>query len=447
MKTGAWAVAIAGCLLALGGRPTAGEVIPEEIAPPDAIATPPPGGTVAVDSTTGGGGASLPSAVWTTLGDAVTEFFEPGRPRNSGKPDRFVLSVRPAIGYDNNVFTTQSDQVRSGTASLSSVGAYNFGDERLKLSGLLSGGVTAYDNRPGDATDLSGGISGTASYFVTRRLQVAAQAGITYLAQPSPTVIGGTPRYSGDYIVANAGFDVFYSLRPRLSLRLGYDVNGIKYTDEAQNQALGYTQQTVTLGLNYLLTPRFTLVTEYRYTPLSYYETGQDSVGQIVSAGFMASFTPRLLWNFQLGAEARKLNSTTPGATSEYTGPFVETRFSYELPRDAGVDFSLRYGTEPSGVAGISISETLRAALNLRYQFATRLTGNLEIAYQHSHYDQPGDADDYSQAFYSVTAGLTYRLNAALGVNLQATYFAVDSELPSSDYNRTVTSLGLELLF
>lgn len=438
-------LAMGACLggLWLDDTVRAAEPIPEEIitepaagndGAPQASAPPAPAG-------------DFSRAVLTTVGDVVSDFLAPGLPRTTRKPERFQLSVRPSVGYDNNVFTTQTDQVRSGTASLNAVGAYNFGDERLKLSSLISGGVTTYDNRPGDSTDLSGGISGTASYFVTRRLQVAAQAGITYLAQPSPTVIGGTPRYTGDYIVGDAGFDIFYSLRPRLSVRLGYDINGIKYTDEAQNQSLGYTQQTVTLGLNYLLTPRFTLLTEYRYTPLSYYETGQDSVGQILSVGFLSSFTPKLTWNFQLGAESRQLNSTAPGATSEYIGPFLETRFSYQLPRDGLLDFSVRYGTEPSGVAGISISETLRAALTLRYQLATRLTGNLEIAYQHSRYDQPGDSEDYSQAFYSLTAGLTYRLNAAVGVNLQATYFAVDSELQASDYNRTITSLGLEFLF
>lgn len=383
-----------------------------------------------------------------SLDDLVGAFLELGAPGDPNQTDKLRLRTSTTIGYDDNVFTTNTDPIASGTASLDGEASYNFGDERLKLSSSLAGGVTYYDNRPGDDTDYNGTFRAATSYFVTRRLRVSGDAAIAYLSQPNPTVIGGVSRFNGDYITANLGFDVSYNLTPRFSARVGYRFTGIQYTDESQNESLGFTQETYFVGLDYLVSPRFTLTTEYRYSPLSYYESDQNSTGHIYTVGFVALFSPKFRWTLQGGAEARVLENATQGDAAEnYVGPFLETDVSYEFRPGSSLSASLRYGTEPSGVAGISIRETLRGTLAMRYAFTPRLVGDVALSYQHDNFDQPGNTADFTQTFYTASLGLRFQLNPALAATAGYSYSAVQSENSFDEYTRNITTVGLEIIF
>jgi predicted porin len=383
-----------------------------------------------------------------SLWDFFSNFFELGSPGDPNHPDKLLLTIGTTIGYDDNVFTTKTDEVASGTAGLNGALTYNFGSERLKIASTLALGTTYYDNRPGDDTDFNSAFSLATSYFVTRRLQVSANAAFAYLSQPSPTLIGGVSRFSGDYTTTNLGLGLSYSLRPRLSLRLQYRMNSIAYTEEAQNQSLGFSEQNYILGLDYLLTPRLTLTTEYRYNPLSYDAANQDSTGQILTFGFGASFTPKLRWNFQAGAEARMLNNTTqPDSPSSYIGPFVESDLTYGFAPGSSLVGTLRYGTEPSGAAGISIRQTLRGSLSLQYAFAGRLSGDATLSYEHDSYDQPGEINDFTQEYYTGSLGLRYQFNPALALTVRYEYSTVKSEIEADGYTRGISTLGLQIIF
>ncbi|MDD5200270.1 MAG: TonB-dependent receptor, partial [Terrimicrobiaceae bacterium] len=178
------------------------------------------------------------------------------------------------------------------------------------------------------------------------------------------------------------------------------------------------------------------------------YQSNQDSTDHILSAGFTTTFSPRLKWVLQGGAEARILNNTTTeGAASHYLGPFLETDVQYAFKPGSALVGSIRYGTEPSGVSGISIRQTLRGSLALQYSFAGRLGTDLGISYEHDHYDQPGSANDFSQEFYTASVGLRYQFNPAFALTARYEYSAVKSEVETDEYTRGVSTLGLEVIF
>ncbi len=383
-----------------------------------------------------------------SLWDFFSQFFELGSPGDPNHPDKLRLSIATTLGYDDNVFTTNVDQVASGTAGVTGVLSYKFGSERLKIASSLVLGTTYYDNRPGDDTDYNGNFGLMTSYFVTRRLQLTGDASIAYLSQPNPMLIGGVSRFSGDYTAMNLGLGMNYNIRPRLSVRLQYRYNSIEYADEVQNQSSGFINQNYIVGFDYLMSPRLTLSAEYRYNTLAYYEAEQDSTGQIFSLGFTANFSPKLKWTFLAGAEARTLNNTSqPGATSNYLGPFLETDAEYGFAPNSSLIGSLRYGTEPSGTAGISVRETLRGALTLRYAFSGRLMTDATISYEHDNYDQPGETNDFAQEYYTGSLGLSYQFNPALALTLRYEYSSVKAEDEINSYTRDITSLGLEIIF
>lgn len=383
-----------------------------------------------------------------SLWDFFSRFFELGSPGDPAHPDKFRVTVGTNVGYDDNVFTTKTDQVASGTAGLNGTMSYNVGTERTKIASSLAVGTTVYENRPGDSTDYNGTFGLSGSHFFTRRLQVTGGVSLSYLSQPNATLIGGVSRFSGDYMVANVNLEVIYSVRPRVNTRVGFRLNAIKYTDAIINQGQGFSEQTYTLGLDYLLSPRTTLNLEYRLSPLSYYETNQNSVGHVLTVGFVTSFSPRLKWDFQAGAEARQLTDTGPqSGTSLYLGPFVETNVRYLLGPASSVTANMRYGTEPSGVSGISIRQTLRGGVSLTRAFGGRFVCDVGISYEHDNYDQPGDINDFTQEFYTAGVGLRYNFNPAFALKARYDYSAVRSEVESSEYARGISTLGLEIIF
>jgi opacity protein-like surface antigen len=382
-----------------------------------------------------------------SLWEGLGRFFELGASGDPNHLSKVRISISPTVGYDTNVLTTKEDPIASATSGFNGTAAYNFGSDRMKLSSSLSLGATYYQDRPGDKTDYNGSFGASTSYYLTRRVQVTGAANISYLSQPSPLIVGGVQRFSGDYTVARGELGLNYSLRPRWTVRLGYSINGITYSDSTINQQAGFREQTATLGLNYLFTPRVTLTAEYRYNPLTYHESNMNSVGNILTLGFVTTLTPKFKWTFQAGVEERTFPDPLPDATSTYLGPFLETNLEYDFSPGSSVAAALRYGTEPSGIGGVSISQTLRGSLGCNYSFSGRLSCSLGVAFEHDHYDQPGSVNDYSQVFYSGYLGLRYQFNPDFALTARYEYSAVDSEQDINNYTRDITTLGLELLF
>ncbi len=458
--SGAWLGLVAAGMLAIMGDGRAFEIgfgaltAPDEPSPTEPFSR---GATDGTDSSAAGttgppsSSASAPSlessAEPFSLGNFFSPFFELGAPGDPSHPDKLRFTVNTALGYDSNVLTSNTNPIASATSNLSGTAAYNFGSERLKITSSLALGIIYYDNRPGDSSDYNGNFSAAFSYFVTRRLQLAGGVNLIYASQPNPTLIGGVSRFSGDYTVANVNVSATYALRPRLSMRVELRENTIQYAEEDENQALGFSDQTYVLGLDYLFSPRITLTTEYRYNPLSYYESDQDSVGQIFTVGFVANFNPRLKWTMQAGVEGRSFDGETqPGSESQYFGPFLESSVEYDFAPNSSLVGRLRYGTEPSGVASLSIRETLRGSLVLRYAFTPRLTADFGLSYENDNYDQPGDAS-FVQKYFTGSIGLGFQFNPALSLTARFEYSSVQSDVPTDGYTRDVSTLGLQFIF
>lgn len=394
---------------------------------------------------------SDPSIRRATLLDSVSHLVEEGfslfGPPAPGSRDSLRLTAGVRAGYDDNVFTTNVDPQASGFASVFGTLAYSFGTERLKINLELSGGVTYFDNRASDPTDYNGGGAFRIEYRASRRLSMNAMASVQYLSQPDPTLIGNVSRFAGDYTVANVGFDVSYAIRPRWSVTAGYQFLGVEYADEAINQSLGFYDQNFSLSLAYLVSPRASIIMEYRYNPLIYYEVDEGSDGHLLLFGFDYSISPKALWTLRGGAEARSVREPIETADSSYLGPFVESQFIYNYAPNSMVALNLRYGTEPSGISSIAIRQTFRAWASIDHAFTGRLSGNAAIYWQNDNYDLPGDVNDFAQSIFTGVIGLRYRIGPSFAIFGRYEYSAVYSDIELNEYTRNVTSLGMELIF
>ncbi len=373
------------------------------------------------------------------------DFLSPTDP--SGR-DSFLITFGANVGYDTNVVFTP-DPIASGTAT-ANLGFRFLGRlPRLETDVALNTAVTMFENRPGGDRQNSFSLVGGAVYTFRPRVTLDLLTTNTYSAEPDPEIQGGTFQASnGSYLVSNTSFNVSFQLRPRFSLVFGYTYNSLQYDDEVINDQSGFVSQTLSLTSNYLLSPRTTLLGVIRYNGVSYAQDGQGSDGIILLAGLTESFSSRFETTLRAGAEFRRLrnpDTTIPDLTSEYLGPFVEGELSYSYAPQSTILGTLRYGTEPTGVSGFIIRQTLRMSLSDNHRFGEKLSSQLALSYESSFFDQPGDVADYSQSISTVSAVLRYQFNPTIAAVVTGNFLIFESELPDSNYDRGFVSFGFDL--
>lgn len=388
----------------------------------------------AQDFSTGGGGAAAGAAVGSESGDGV---FDRGR---------FRYSVTVREGFDDNVFTQRVNKKSSFYTNFAAGIAYDFGSPRLRLTANLGGGVTYYYTRPGDKIDYTGVLSLTGSYLVTPRFSLNFSTRTGYFSQPDLFIAGTSARRDGDYFYTNSAISATYAWTERFSTTTGYNFTAYYYPEQSLNDSQGRISQTLSQSFNFLLWPTTTLVAEYRINPVTYYSADQNNLGNYALLGFDHVFNPRSTWTLRAGAEQRFLNNATDGR-SDYIGPFVSSSFNYQFGPASDVTFLARYGTEGSGINGVTIRETFRLGLTLQHAFTARISGNLGFAYLHNRYDQPDVIPDFDENIFEVSAGVRYQINRLWSVNAGYNFTGVLSGEQVREYNRNIAFIGTTLDF
>jgi hypothetical protein len=376
--------------------------------------------------------------------DTLSALWPVGEP---GVRDNLVLTLNTNVGYDTNVLYSATNKVGSATAGANAVLDYKFGSPRFQLESKLTGGVLYYQDRPGGNRDQNYQLLLAAEHQWRPRVHFSFSTNTAYLAQPQPQLVGGVQQFTGSYFYTDTNLGAQIALRPRWSLTLGFQINGFKYQDEAINEGSGYTQQNYSLGMNYLLTPRTTLLFQYRYNPVQYYASGNGSVGQFLLVGVQQTLTPRFTYGLNGGLEYRELQSTNPNGPKSYAGPFVEGEMTYKAGPDFDIGGNLRYGTEPSGGTTVTVRQTFRAGLSATKAFGYHFDAGLNIYYTSDRYDQSPPFSDYSQDTYTASIDLRYKFARYIALTLHYDYQYVTQEPPPTEYTRSYISLGMQFIF
>jgi hypothetical protein len=378
------------------------------------------------------------------LTDQVASLFPVGVP---GARDKVVLTLATSLGYDTNVLYTAHNQIKSATANANAVLDYKFGSPRLKLQTQLSGGTTYYNNRPGDSDDQNFRLVLGADYQVNQRLTISFNTDSAYLAQPDPQLVGGVSQYQGSYFYTDTSLGLQYSLRPRWALTASFEANSTNYDEEAVNKFSGYSQQVYSLGANFLFSPRSTIIFQYRFNPIHYYTDGLGSDGHYLTLGLTQILSPKLTLSLSGGAEYRKLKSTVDNGRDSYLGPFFEGNLAYQSGPDFVINGNMRFGTEPSGAASVSIRTTFRTGLSVSKTFGKHFEFGGGLFYSRSDNDQPAPATDFTQDFFSGSLDFKYRFSRATALTLHYDYNVATASIPDSGYTRGFSSIGLEVIF
>lgn len=110
--------------------------------------------------------ADFPQELGTPVDDDAAALAVPEEKLSEGNfedtPFTFSFAIRE--GYDDNLFTTETDRSESFYTNMAGGANYTAESSRLQLSAALNGGVTYYYTRPGNKFDYTGAINIQGSY-------------------------------------------------------------------------------------------------------------------------------------------------------------------------------------------------------------------------------------------------------------------------------------------
>jgi len=363
----------------------------------------------------------------------------------SRSPFQFTAAVRE--GYDSNLFTTKNDVSSSFYTNWAAGANYSFGGPRLQLGASLGGGITYYYTRPGDKVDYNGSFSLNANYAATSRLNLSINTTTAYLAQPDVTIVGGTNRENGDYLYSNTTLQGAYQWTQIFSTVTSYNITPFYYIDDNLNSNQGRIEQTIGQSFRWLWKPKTTLVAEYRFNPITYYDVDLNQMGNYFLLGFDQVFNPRFTWNVRGGAQVNFNQNPTDGA-STYVGPFMESILNYQFLPASKLSWNMRYGTEASGLNYVTQRQTFRTGLYVSHAFTPRISATLGFNYQNNYYDQSNVISSFTENIFDLATGVTFKINRL--VSLQAGYqFTVDLAPDQEDreYTRNIVFAGANCSF
>lgn len=362
------------------------------------------------------------------------------------RPFKFNISVRE--GFDDNVNTTKTDRQESFFTEFGAGVKYEFGSPRLQLSLDLSGGLTLYNTDSVDNQARLNGLLGlNALYMVTERVSLSFNTATGYYSQPNVVVPGTNISQQGDYFASSNTLGLLIQWLPRFSTTTSYTFSPIFYVEKDLNDNLGRIEQTVSQSFNFLVRPTTTAVVEYRINPVTYYEADLNSLNQFALVGFNHIFNPRMTWNTRVGVQFNILQNPIDGQTY-YFGPYGESAFAYSYGEISRLSFTLRYGTEASGLQNVTQRQSFRTGVGITHGITRKLVASGGVFYGVNYYEQGDIINSYFENILELNAGLEFELNRFLSINTGYRFTGVLSpDNPNGEYSRDIVFVGLTSKF
>jgi hypothetical protein len=363
------------------------------------------------------------------------------------KPYTFSAAVRE--GFDDNLFTTETDTSSSFYTNLAGGLEYKLENSRLQLSAALNGGVTYYYTRPGNKFDYTGALNLQGLYKVNQRLTLNFSTNTAYLSQPDLEVAGTSARNNGDYMFSSTTIAGAYQWAEKFSTDTKYNFTPFIYVEDQLNESQGRIEQTISQSFRWLALPKSTVIAEYRVNPVDYYSAPLDNFGQFFLLGLDQVFSPKFKFTSRGGAELRFYNSDNENP--EYFGPFAELNGMYEYQKLSSIGLNLRYGTEASGLNGAATRNTFRIGVNAVQGITPKLSFNIGANYQNNFYnefDKQNPESDFYENIVEFAVGVNFKVNK--NFILQGGYTRTVDAAPASEqlsYTRNVTFVGVNVIF
>jgi hypothetical protein len=316
--------------------------------------------------------------------DDVVFQFSPGIEFRAGTTGSALYS----LGYTHNflVYADNNDR-NSNLASLNGAMSIETARSSLSLSGF-------YQQLEGNNSDFLGSLFGDLIrrdiYGVTGRAETAITPKVSASAGASFRTTDYQNPLLSDQTVISLPLNVYYKFTPKVDLSTGYEFRT--------------TDQTL----------------------------GPDTNSHFINVGARGEILPKLTSNIRVGVENRE----SSGALASRSILAVDGTLSWAAsPKSTyGLELGRRFDTSGQG-GGLSRTS---ASVFGRFQFTPQLSGNAQISYEMSDYDNVNRTDNY----YEFNVGGTYVVNNVVSLSAGYIHRFNSSDVAAVEFSNNIVSIS-----
>jgi len=224
-------------------------------------------------------------------------------------------------------------------------------------------------------------------------------------------------------------------------MTLSANYTGNRYTEPVE-QLSDFDSWTVGVQATYLWKPKWTLLTEFRYTLTRYPQNAPlDSTTQYALVGGEFALNPRLTGSLRFGAAMKSFDSG-----GKQTSPYAETTTVYRSTARSTVTWTNRFGfEEPFSVGDERL--VYRSSIQYLYAFTPRLRGSAAVNLIHELDTNGATGLDVAQDTFDATVGVDYQWTKDLSVNASYSFTLLNSNIEFTSYYRNRISVGASYAF
>ena len=350
-------------------------------------------------------------------------------------------------GYDDNV-TLQPSGEGSIFTRENVVLTYNRPGERTQFFVVGVGRFSQYFDVSGQ-NETAGNVTLSLTHNFSSRLSFYASVYGTYQNQPNFQSNVGPENVVSPFFDTVDIFALTYHWSLRLSLVTSYTFERVQYFSSSSGNSQNGVQNTLdqnrlqntfSEALQFNLTSRTVLVSEYRFETIDYDTAPTDSTTHFLLGGVNHNLTEHLIVHVLAGESFRSLENAGNSSLPYFEGRLEYTRSNYSL------NWVASYGFESPTAEGATTTKTLRTGLNLTYNLTSRLRSTTAVYYHHDENlgsTSSGTGSTGSQDSLDLLLGLNYTLNKRLALHVNYNYTSQSSIAGTPGYSRNSYSAGL----
>ena len=353
------------------------------------------------------------------------------------------LTTTASGSYDSNIFSS-SEEIEDFVFKLSPSVSYTKKLWIFVVGGTLGVNATKYFENSGqdqidpissfnfDIDDLSEGGKkrfGGKLKFETK-FDVGQNTSTSVLEQDITT----TTFYT-------AGMDVRYdySVKSGLGSNIEYSIK-----DAAGNKAYAdYAQWSIGGRAFYIYSKKLDFFADYTWTPTEARggtsTTFINSATHAYSIGADGTITPKLNGTVQIGYTTKTFDASTVSSDGDFT---ASTNLIWKISQKRRLTLSLSrdFSVSPQDQSIFTSS----GSLSLNQRFSKKLSGDAGLNYSKSEYTGTESRETYS---YGFDTNLSSKINKHTAVNLNYNFSRTDEKGLSTDYDRHLTTVDLNIKY
>ncbi len=377
--------------------------------------------------------------------------YEPVKLPDASK--RWAVSVNLRGEYDDNIFTTASNEVSSLKSIVEPQILVNFPGDQTFAGLRYTYRLTYYENRPSDSTDQQHTVDLLFSHTFNPRLTLDVRDQLRRGVEPEVVDLeSGVPvilRRRGDFLYNNLNGTISYNLSRRwvTSVRGSWQYWDYDVAAVASNDNRNIYDST--LSFLYAVDRLTTAGVNYRYGRIDYDQAGtndfRNSDSHLGYLTLLRRFTPRFSARLDGGVELREFDNG-----DSQVAPLVDASATFNYAPRSSVGGGVRYSIQTTEVSTFRSADSLSFFGRLTHSLTPKLSVGGNVVLVLDSLENPttaGAATNLEEVELRVSLNLRYQFTPWCIGDAAYTFETVDSDIAGEDFDRNRVSVGVRLVY